>query len=55
MNNVEFIRGTDERAKTTYPYSFGTGTSRFRWQVDARTPGLTTNRGLPKRSIAWDA
>ncbi len=25
---------TDERAKNTYPYCFGTETSRWRWRVD---------------------
>ena len=34
MNNVEFNAGTDERAKNTYPYCFGTETSRWRWRVD---------------------
>lgn len=50
MNNVEFNAGTDERAKNTYPYSFGTDASRFRWRVDdADTRFDTTNRGLPDK------
>ncbi len=53
MNNVEFNAGTDERAKNTYPYSFGTGTSRFRWRVDdADTRFDTTNRGLPDKEYS---
>ena len=53
MNNVEFNAGTDERAKNTYPYSFGTGTSRFRWRVDdADTRFDTTNRGLPNKEYS---
>lgn len=50
MNNVEFNAGTDERAKNTYPYCFGTETSRWRWRVDdADTRFDTTNRGLPDK------
>ena len=53
MNNVEFNAGTDERAKNTYPYSFGTETSRFRWRVDdADTRFDTTNRGLPDKEYS---
>ena len=53
MNNVEFNAGTDERAKNTYPYSFGTETSRFRWRVDdADTRFDTTNRGLPNKEYS---
>ena len=29
MKNVEFNAGTDERAKNTYPYCFGTETSKW--------------------------
>ena len=50
MNNVEFNAGTDERAKNTYPYSFGTEGSKFRWRVDdADTRFDVTNRGLPDK------
>ena len=53
MNNVEFNAGTDERAKNTYPYSFGTDSSRWRWRVDdADTRFDTTNRGLPNKSYS---
>ena len=53
MNNVEFNAGTDERAKNTYPYSFGTETSRFRWRGDdADTRVDTTNRGLPNKEYS---
>ena len=53
MNNVEFNAGTDERAKNTYPYSFGTDTSKFRWRVDdADTRFDTTNRGLPDKEYS---
>ena len=53
MNNVEFNAGTDERAKNTYPYSFGTETSRWRWRVDdADTRFDTTNRGLPDKEYS---
>ena len=53
MNNVEFNAGTDERAKNTYPYCFGTETSRWRWRVDdADTRFDTTNRGLPDKEYS---
>ena len=53
MNNVEFNAGTDERAKNTYPYSFGTENSRWRWRVDdADTRFDTTNRGLPDKEYS---
>lgn len=53
MNNVEFNAGTDERAKNTYPYSFGMDDSKFRWRVDdADTRFDTTNRGLPDKSYS---
>lgn len=53
MNNVEFNAGTDERAKNTYPYSFGQDDSKFRWRVDdADTRFDTTNRGLPDKSYS---
>ena len=53
MNNVEFNAGTDERAKNTYPYSFGLEGSKFRWRVDdADTRFDTTNRGLPEKSYS---
>lgn len=53
MNNVEFNAGTDERAKNTYPYCFGTETSKWRWRVDdADTRFDTTNRGLPDKSYS---
>lgn len=53
MNNVEFNAGTDERAKNTYPYNFGTETSKWRWRVDdADTRFDTTNRGLPDKSYS---
>lgn len=53
MNNVEFNAGTDERAKNTYPYSFGLDDSKFRWRVDdADTRFDTTNRGLPDKSYS---
>lgn len=53
MNNVEFNAGTDERAKNTYPYTFGTDTSRWRWRVDdADTRFDTTNRGLPDKEYS---
>lgn len=53
MNNVEFNAGTDERAKNTYPYSFGTDTSKWRWRVDdADTRFDTTNRGLPDKEYS---
>lgn len=53
MNNVEFNAGTDERAKNTYPYSFGTDTSKWAWRVDdADTRFDTTNRGLPDKSYS---
>ena len=53
MNNVEFNAGTDERAKNTYPYSFGIETSKWRWRVDdADTRFDTTNRGLPDKEYS---
>lgn len=53
MNNVEFNAGTDERAKNTYPYCFGTEASKWRWRVDdADTRFDTTNRGLPEKSYS---
>lgn len=53
MNSVEFNAGTDERAKNTYPYSFGLDNSKFRWRVDdADTRFDTTNRGLPEKSYS---
>ena len=53
INNVEFNAGTDERAKNTYPYSFGTESSRWRWRVDdADTRFDTTNRGLPDKEYS---
>lgn len=53
MNNVEFNAGTDERAKNTYPYTFGTETSKWRWRVDdADTRFDTTNRGLPDKEYS---
>ncbi|MCS2335576.1 leucine-rich repeat domain-containing protein [Bacteroides sp. BFG-606] len=53
MNNVEFNAGTDERAKNTYPYCFGTITSKWRWRVDdADTRFDTTNRGLPDKKYS---
>lgn len=53
MNNVEFNAGTDERAKNTYPYSFGLDSSTFRWRIDdADTRFDTTNRGLPEKSYS---
>ncbi len=53
MNNVEFNAGTDERAKNTYPYCFGTETSKWRWRVDdADTRFDTTNRGLPDKEYS---
>lgn len=53
MNNVEFNAGTDERAKNTYPYSFGLDGSKFRWRIDdADTRFDTTNRGLPDKSYS---
>lgn len=53
MNNVEFNAGTDERAKNTYPYNFGIGTSKWRWRVDdADTRFDTTNRGLPDKEYS---
>ena len=53
MNNVEFNAGTDERAKNTYPYHFGTPSSKWRWRVDdADTRFDTTNRGLPDKSYS---
>ena len=53
MNNVEFNAGTDERAKNTYPYCFGTETSKWRWRVDdTDTRFDTTNRGLPDKSYS---
>jgi len=53
MNSVEFNAGTDERAKNTYPYSFGLDDSKFRWRVDdADTRFDTTNRGLPEKSYS---
>ena len=33
-NWVEFTAGTDQRAKNTYPYTFGTDTSLWKWRVD---------------------
>lgn len=53
MNNVEFNAGTDERAKNTYPYSFGMENSKWRWRIDdADTRFDTTNRGLPEKSYS---
>ena len=53
MNNVEFNAGTDERAKNTYPYCFGTEISKWRWRVDdADTRFDTTNRGLPDKEYS---
>lgn len=53
MNNVEFNAGTDERAKNTYPYSFGLEGSKFRWRADdTDTRFDTTNRGLPEKSYS---
>lgn len=53
MNNVELNAGTDERAKNTYPYSFGLDTSSWRWRVDdTDTRFDTTNRGLPDKSYS---
>lgn len=53
MNNVEFNAGTDERAKNTYPYSFGTDSAKFKWRVDdADTRFDTTNRGLPDKEYS---
>ena len=33
-NFVEFTAGTDQRAKNTYPYSFCTAGSKWRWRLD---------------------
>lgn len=33
-NWVLFTAGTDQRAKNTYPYTFGTDTSKWKWRVD---------------------
>lgn len=33
-NWVEFFAGTDNRAKNTYPYTFGTETSKWKWRID---------------------
>lgn len=52
-NNVEFYAGTDERAKNTYPYNFGTPTSKWRWRADdTDTRFDITNRGLPDKSYS---
>lgn len=48
--DTEFRAGTDERAKNTYPYSFGTPTSKWKWRKDDMdTIGPIDNQGQDKK------
>lgn len=52
-NWVEFHAATDNRAKNTYPYSFGTETSKFKWRGDDfDTIFDTDNQGLSKKGYS---
>lgn len=49
-NWVEFHAGTDNRAKNTYPYSFGNGGSKWKWRYDdLDTIFDTDNQGQAKK------
>lgn len=49
-NWVEFNAATDNRAKNTYPYNFGTSTSKWRWRGDDMdTIWPITNQGESKK------
>ena len=49
-NWVEFHAGTDNRAKNTYPYTFGTATSKWKWRYDdLDTIFDTDNQGQAKK------
>lgn len=49
-NWVEFHAGTDNRAKNTYPYSFGNEGSRWKWRYDdLDTVFDTDNQGQAKK------
>lgn len=49
-NWVEFHAGTDNRAKNTYPYCFGTATSKWKWRYDdLDTIFDTDNQGQAKK------
>lgn len=48
--DTEFRAGTDERAKNTYPYTFGTPTSKWKWRKDdTDTIGPIDNQGQDKK------
>jgi len=50
-NWVEFHAGTDNRAKNTYPYTFGISTSKWKWRYDdLDTIFDTDNQGQAKKS-----
>ncbi len=49
-NWVEFHAGTDNRAKNTYPYTFGTSASKWKWRYDdLDTIFDTDNQGQAKK------
>lgn len=52
-NWVEIHAGTDQRAKNTYPYNFGTSTSQWKWRYDDMdTIFDTDNEGQPEKSYS---
>lgn len=52
-NWVEFHAGTDNRAKNTYPYNFGSGAGKWKWrQDDLDTIFDTDNQGQAKKSYS---